>query len=892
MPPHIARCCNKEYAFVNAERESMDQDTRTSDAHKGGGFDLPTALGRVAHWLPRQGPIKDFVHHNTLHAFEYLPFHEGVAAGARVYGARAAMPQAFYLEAYRNGRIRDAALERALAATFADDAERALAKQTLLSGAVCEPAFAGLARGGVREAWSARLGGVPLHRRSHLHIFRLVGGYLDQGLSIWRMPGSNRLGFWECVQALVRESALPVYPFDTPGARALMPLPAGEALVGALARTVKHESLYERYLLETLLAIPGWSGLIAECERNPTLLLSPRPVSLLDFSAVVLVAEVGCLEHELGADFSPLDVAPTPDLLADPGTRPKRGEAEVLLAVWQDAFEWSYYEELLGALQANARRTARRRADDARVFAFFCIDDRLCSVRRHLEELSPSVATFGTAGFFGLDFMYRGADDAIASKQCPAPMIPRHLILEERPPDADAAAPADRAPWWKRLLHLEAPSNTFFRGWFLSYALGPGAAARLAASVFRPSLAPVMVPPLSTVSSDAHFRLIRQGNERSAEGLLLGFSPQELADRIAFVLRSCGAVDAWPELVVLFGHGASSVNNPYFAAYNCGACSGRTGAPNARAFAKAANRPEVRAALRARGLDIPEGTWFVGALMDTTRDDVTWYDLDRLPARLRARMDEFERTMKTALERNAAERCRRFESVPLPVAPEQALEVVRERAFSLFEPRPEYNHATNASCVIGRRALTAGLFLDRRTFLSSYDLTRDPDGDLLVQVLAAVVPVCAGINLEYFFSRLDPRVYGAGSKLPHNVNGLFGVCNGVENDLLTGLPTQMTEIHDPVRLLVVVEHAPDVAFAAAARTPSVAALVENAWVRYACLDPTTGRVWLANGGRMVETTGLSPPAWRWPTSLDAARQSRDNLPIGFIGLDESLARSS
>ena len=149
--------------------------------------------------------------------------------------------------------------------------------------------------------------------------------------------------------------------------------------------------------------------------------------------------------------------------------------------------------------------------------------------------------------------------------------------------------------------------------------------------------------------------------------------------------------------------------------------------------------------------------------------------------------------------RNAVERCRRFDTVPLDVTPEQALQVVRRRSVSLFEPRPEYNHATNASCVIGRRGLTDGLFLDRRAFLSSYDPTRDPSGETLVAVLRAVVPVCAGINLEYYFSRLDPRRYGAGTKLPHNVNGLLGVCNGIESDLLNGLPTQMTEIHDPVR---------------------------------------------------------------------------------------------
>jgi len=213
---------------------------------------------------------------------------------------------------------------------------------------------------------------------------------------------------------------------------------------------------------------------------------------------------------------------------------------------------------------------------------------------------------------------------------------------------------------------------------------------------------------------------------------------------------------------------------------------------------------------------------------------------------------------------------------------------VRLRSMSLFEPRPEYNHATNASCVVGRRTLTAGLFLDRRTFLSSYESSQDPEGENLTAILGAVIPVCAGINLEYFFSRIDPRVYGAGSKLPHNINGLLDVCNGIEGDLLTGLPTQMTEIHDPVRLIVVVEQTPEVALKAVRRDPSVFEFVENEWLRYACLDPGNA-IWMYLGGEMVKTDGFAAPRWAWPTSLDAARQGRDNLPVGFIGKLE-LAR--
>jgi uncharacterized protein YbcC (UPF0753/DUF2309 family) len=857
--------------------------TTSPQSPSGSGFNIEAALEHAAHWLPTQGPLKDFVHHNTLHAFQGMKFHEATSAAARLLGARVGMPPAFYLQAQWSGRITDSALDRALESAVEDKARRATTRAALLAGALEEPAFVGRLRQGLRARWTERLGGVALHRRSHLHLFRLFGGYLDQGLSTWRMPGADRMGFFECVSTLVASSRLPLLPFDAPAARELLRQPAREALLGALAKTVGREDWYDEYLLETLLAQPGWLGLAAECERRPGLLLAGRKVTLLDWAAVTLVAELGCLERELGPGFEPLSASgasPHPEVAPD--APPARTETEVLLSIWQDAFEWSYYEPLLGALKTNATRQRPPEAKP-RAWAMLCIDDRSCSVRRHIEEVAPTIVTFGTAGYFGLDFFYRGVDDAIAAKHCPAPMTPRHLIVErfEAPQQAEEARQA--MPWWRRALPLEAHSNTFFRGWFLSYALGLGAALRLAANVLRPSLAPVTVPPLSTVNSHARFNLVRDGDARSPEGLLLGYSPEELADRVAAVLRSTGADREWPELVVLFGHGASSVNNPYFAAYNCGACSGRVGAPNARAFAKAANRPEVRSVLRARGLAIPDDTWFIGAVFDTTRDEAFYYDLERMPERFQGALSVFQRSCEEAFARNAAERCRRFESVPQPIPQERAIEEVRLRSVSLFEPRPEYNHATNASCVVGRRALTAGLFLDRRTFLSSYEPARDPQGAVLTSVLEAVIPVCAGINLEYYFSRIDPRVYGAGTKLPHNVNGLVGVCNGIEGDLLTGLPTQMTEIHDPIRLLVVVEQSAAVALQAARRNPSVFELIDNEWVRYSCLDPATSEVWLYERGQMVRVEGLAAPKWAWPTSLDAARQGRDNLPIGFVG---------
>ena len=139
-------------------------------------------------------------------------------------------------------------------------------------------------------------------------------------------------------------------------------------------------------------------------------------------------------------------------------------------------------------------------------------------------------------------------------------------------------------------------------------------------------------------------------------------------------------------------------------------------------------------------------------------------------------------------------------SAPLTLSFPDALEHVEERSEDLAQTRPELGHATNAITVVGRREWTRGLFLDRRAFLTSYDPPADDEEhSILARVLAAVFPVCSGINLEYYFSIVDNNGYGCGTKLPHNVVSLLGVMNWAASDLRTGMPLHMVEIHDPVR---------------------------------------------------------------------------------------------
>ena len=88
---------------------------------------LTQVIDRLAHLLPAQGPISIFIHHNTLHAFEHLPFEDAVEEAARHLGREPYLSEPRYRDKLASGRIRPKDVETLLVEQLGESASENVA---------------------------------------------------------------------------------------------------------------------------------------------------------------------------------------------------------------------------------------------------------------------------------------------------------------------------------------------------------------------------------------------------------------------------------------------------------------------------------------------------------------------------------------------------------------------------------------------------------------------------------------------------------------------------------------------------------------------------------------------------------------------------------------------
>ena len=783
-------------------------------------------------------------------------------------------------------------------------------------------------------------------RLVHDLLIRFCAAFLDQGFADWELPNLSD-GFYQSFLKLYGQSFGPADRWMRELRGELQrvqhaELSPFESIAESLDLLGVAADERERYVCQTLLALRGFAGMIWQVETRGDRVARPLAErSLIEFLAIRLILDrvalaslanealgyrgpLGELREFLSSKVDPPAPASIDQraflvyqlaqllgwqpqalyrLSADEWTSLLK-EVEAFNSlhrrrIYHLAFERRYRLQTLDAVATHSRGINSQRASDhngqlesSPTFQIICcIDEREESFRRHLEEFDPDCETLGAAGFFAVAMYYRGAADAHFTPLCPVIIKPQHYLTE------DVAYTFEQTERQRRK-RRRAIGTVTRRVHVGSRTFAGGAIAAVFGSLASIPLVTRILFPRATARLRQLFgsfvrtptvtqlQLERTEEEPGSEPGHIGYNVNEMAAIVERLLRDMGLTKNFSRVVIVCGHGSSSMNNPHEAAHDCGACAGGRGGPNARAFAQMANDSRVRKIIAESGLQIPDDTIFVGGYHNTCDDSMTYYDLDRLPASHKADFQHASDAIDLARERSAHERCRRFESAELRLSSEAALRHVEGRAEDLSQVRPEYGHATNALCFVGRREWSRGLFLDRRAFLQSYDPDQDDeDRTILTRILQAVIPVCAGINLEYYFSYVDPTGYGCGTKLPHNITALLGVMNGAASDLRPGLPWQMVEIHEPVRLLFVIETTPDAMLRIMAANEDIDRLVRGRWVQLATLDSATSEIQLFCNGEFVPYTPSSDELPEVESSLDWYRGWRDHLGFASIGTE-------
>jgi uncharacterized protein YbcC (UPF0753/DUF2309 family) len=618
------------------------------------------------------------------------------------------------------------------------------------------------------------------------------------------------------------------------------------------------------YLEAHLAALPGWAAHLRWVSEHGD------PDALVAYLAVRVRAEASLVGGRdwFHADGPPARPAATPlreraaavALAMGAAADDHDAIAAVLTAlpgparalIWLDAYERGVHDPLLAAIEAAPPLDA---AAPPLAHVVTCIDVRSEGLRRALEH-QGAYRTYGYAGFFGLFAHLDPITGGAGTDACPVLVAPAQTLVEV-PDEGDEdiarrtverrrmAAGADDA--WRAAKHHPIAPLALAEG--AGWVAGPMAAARTAA------------PSLSARLADALVGARRRGVHHDRRGLAV--------DEQAAIVRAIwnlGMAHHRAPLVVLCGHASRTDNNPMESALACGACGGNPGGPNARIVAAMANDPAIRAHLAADGAEIDASTWFVAAEHDTATDRVVVLDRELVPATHLDVLATLERDLEQAGEQAALDRAPTLPGGPAdrPAKPRnRTLRAVRARARDWAEPVPELGLAGNAAFVIGPRDLTQHLDLRRRAFLHSYEASLDPTGATLGGILTAPLVVAQWISAQYYFSTTDPEVFGAGSKAVHNVVGDLGVLSGPGGDLRRGLPLQSVRagdrlLHEPVRLLAIVQGQRDHIDAAIAGSTTLQQLVGNRWIslvaRHDPEDPWRQRTDEGWGLRSLEST--------------------------------------
>jgi uncharacterized protein YbcC (UPF0753/DUF2309 family) len=819
---------------------------------------LRTEVSLAARVLPTHYPLETFIAVNPLAGLEGMPFEQALRRAGDLYGIRGTLRERTFRAHHRDGRITDSDLDRVLMRRFPNLSD---APDLVLGGRTVsrlELVRADLVHGTVTSDPRRRC-------LTHSEIqARAVAEAVDAqsakwcaaffGRASWPMPGREH-GFYSAWRSLAPSDRTVPRPVRAELRRTAVC--AEDAALLALSRLGIGDDARISYLQAHLTQLPGWAAHVQWCAGRDA------GIDLVGFLAMRLTYEAALLAHyRIPAPQGLVEGAGAAETITIPSAHERAAHlfevlglttdnddevtaaARVLTALpvtarevlWQNAFEAHYRDRLLDQLTAGKRPGP---VDEVHTQLVSCIDTRSEGLRRHLESIG-GYETLGFAGFFAVAIRFTNLLGGAPSDLCPVLIAPNHEIRETPGPGADHAA-RRRVNGLTRLAGAESAFHNAKESLAAPFSLAEAAGFAAAPLSAAKTLAPGTVGAIR--------RRLRETVAPTAP-TMLDLDAVTMDDRVLFAqvaLTTMGLTRGFGRLVVLCGHGSGTENNPYQASLDCGACGGQSGGPNARTAVAILNQPIVRDRLRDLGIDIPADTSFVAAQHDTATDRVTLLDAHLIPATHAADVERLNRDLRVAGSALAAERCMDLPGNPRALSPARASRQVASRACDWAQVYPEWGLAGNAAFIVGPRELTRGMSLQRRAFLHSYEADVDPDGSALETILTAPLVVAQWINCQYYFSAVAPEVFGAGTKTVHNVIGSVGAIAGHAGDLQLGLPWQsvsdgVTLLHEPMRLLAVVEAPLGRIDAIVDRNPILQRLFGNDWVGLVARD-NSGESW-------------------------------------------------
>lgn len=789
---------------------------------------LKEAAGKIAPlWS-----LENFVAVNPYLGMADMDFSEAMDFLSKSSDVNATLPVEFYLEALENGSMSKADIAEALKENrfgIFENADEFL--EQIHNGAATVPTYQVHTLVDV----ASEINGKKWRRFMVDRISFWASAYFDDKQAIWDTSDKSTSLF-----AAWKQEASIDFSTEAMGLKGfrkfLKDLPEDHvaAAMMALDKLEIPENILPYYLNSLLMKMNGWAGFAARIDWEAGL-QGRESNAVEEFLTILLVWEMALK-----------------DLLHYPQLNPSwilaKEEANALLpgedidepvarrVLLQKAFDHANQRKIIQKINQQPVRPHKR---TPKVQAAFCIDVRSELYRRNLEAADDAVETIGFAGFFGFPIEYVALANEEGVNQCPVLLNTSHTVKEklnnpkeEQEVIKNRTFQAQVLKAWKSFksgavscFGFVSPLGIYFLPKLLTDSFG----------ITRPVPHPDKVGLSLEDQSNKGVRL----DQEDLSGSLSGIPLEDRINMAQSALKAMSLTDNLAPVVMIVGHGSSTVNNPHGTGLDCGACGGHTGEANARVAAAVLNDPDVRAGLEARGMSVPNNTRFFPALHDTTTDEVSLlFRSSGIPLSHAREFADLRLSLRMASESARKERATRMN-----ISGGNITKQIIQRSKDWSQVRPEWGLAGCSSFIVAPRERTDQLNFGGKAFMHNYAWRKDEGFGVLEVIMTAPMVVTSWINLQYYASTVDNKKFGSGNKTLHNVVGGLGVLEGFTGDLRTGLPMQSVHDgekyqHEPQRLNVIIEAPIDEMSKILEKHESIRQLCDNQWIYLFAINDT------------------------------------------------------